>query len=86
LFEPRVLDPDSDAYAQIGRHCVFCGRVIRKVDVCRPNRVYENDRGDKVAHEVCLNYVRTRYPNVATSELEGKLIVTVRERGIKVGI
>lgn len=83
----RQLDPDSDAYAQVGKKCVFCGREIRKVDVCRPYVVYVNSRGDKTAHGQCLDYIRVRYPDHAPEAHENTLIVTIKESGgVKVGL
>lgn len=82
----RTVDPDSEAYAQIGKRCVFCRGEIRHVDVYRPNCVYTNQKGDKTCHDKCLEYIGSAYPGVPAEHFEGKLIVTRRESGVIAGV
>lgn len=68
----RKIDPDSAAYALIGRKCVFCRDVITRKDVTRPNECYESQLGNP-AHKQCLFYCMTKYPTIPLSQLEGKI-------------
>ena len=78
----RILNPDSPAYANIGKKCHFCREIFEKKDVVFPNGVMDSTTGEYSAHKACLNYVMEKYPHVNVNELAGKITrMRIKDRG-----
>ncbi|MDA8040861.1 MAG: hypothetical protein MPJ22_00365 [Pirellulales bacterium] len=80
----RLVDPDSVAYALIGKKCFFCKTKITKKDVTPPNECAESSLGH-VTHGNCLNYIMAKYHDKRMVDLEGK-VVRMRVEGTNVGV
>ena len=72
LVKVRYLDPDSPAYALVGKKCYFCGSKITVEDCMNEHRVLESKQGH-VSHERCYLYVIEKYPTTLVTDLENKV-------------
>lgn len=79
----RKIDPDSAAYALVGKKCFFCGTFITRSDITPPNECFESSQ-DHITHGNCLNYVLKKFPDVPMLQLENK-IVRMRVEGTGIG-
>ena len=72
MVKATIIDPDSPAYALMGRRCNFCHAKITPDD-CRPDHmVFESQLGH-AAHQRCLEYVKWKWPKIHMAEAEGKV-------------
>ena len=69
----RQLNPDSPAYANIGKKCCFCRETFKKEDCVFPNKIMDSQTMEYSAHGNCLDYVMKKYPNVPINDLHGKI-------------